>query len=149
VTSSEVAITNLLYRYAELIDSGAIDEIGTELFGRAAIRLAPPPAEPVSGPDFARLLRRMVVIHPDGTPRTRHVITNPIVEVDEQAGTAACRSYYTVLQQVGSLALQPVAAGRYHDRFARASGTWHFAERDYTMLDLVGDVSHHLIGLSR
>ena len=57
--------------------------------------------------------------YPDGTPRTKHVTTNLIVEVDDDAGTATGRSYFTVLQAVPGLPLQPIVAGRYHDRFVR------------------------------
>jgi hypothetical protein len=41
------------------------------------------------------------------------------------------------------LPLQPIAAGRYHDRFAFGDGRWRFAERR-VFVDLVGDVSRHL-----
>ena len=83
--------------------------------------------------------------YPDGTPGTKHVTTNVILEVDEQSGTAATRSYWTVLQAVPGLPLQPILAGRYHDRFASAGGSWHFTERRY-FIDLVGDLSHHMLG---
>jgi hypothetical protein len=66
------------------------------------------------------------------------------VAVDEEGGTATCRSYYTVFQQTDDLPLQPVVSGRYHDRFRRIDGEWWFAERDYTLLDMIGDVSQHL-----
>jgi len=49
-----------------------------------------------------------------------------------------------VLQAVPGLPLQPILAGRYHDRFERRSGVWWFSERRY-LVDLVGDVSHHLL----
>ena len=88
--------------------------------------------------------RSLVIVHDDGTPRTTHVTTNPIVEVDEALGTATCRSYYTVLQQLGDGPLVPIVAGRYHDRFERVADEWRFSERDYSMMDLVGDVSRHL-----
>ena len=74
-----------------------------------------------------------------------HVIANPIIEVDETAGTATCRSYYTVLQATDSLPLQVIAAGRYHDNFERADGKWRFSYRDYTLFDLAGDLSDHLL----
>ena len=83
-------------------------------------------------------------IYPCGTPRTKHVITNPIVEIDEVAGKATCRSYYTVLQATDDLPLQIVAAGRYHDAFERVDGAWRFSYRDYSLLDLKGDLSGHL-----
>ena len=143
-TSSEVAITNLLYRYAEMIDAGRFEEMADELFAHARFVVAPPPAEPIDGRAMSRLIAHTTIRYPDGTPRTKHVFSNPIVEVDDEAGTATCRSYYTVFQQTDTLPLQPVVAGRYHDRFARIEGQWAFTERDYTLLDLVGDVSQHL-----
>lgn len=144
MTSSEAAITNVLYRYAEMVDAGRFEDLAGELFAHAEFIVAPPPARRIDGAAMAGLMVATTIRHGDGTPRTRHVITNPIVEVDEQAGTATCRSYYTVLQQTETLPLQPVVAGRYHDRFARIAGEWCFTERDYTMIDMVGDVSQHL-----
>ena len=90
------------------------------------------------------LWRSSVIVYDDGTPRTRHQVSNPILAIDEEAGTATCRSTYTVLQQVPGSALQPVASGRYHDRFEKVDGAWRFSQRDFTMLDLIGDLSRHL-----
>ncbi|MFI0151531.1 nuclear transport factor 2 family protein [Streptomyces lydicus] len=61
------------------------------------------------------------------------------IEVDEQAGTAVSRSYVTVLQALPDLPLQPIAGGRYHDRFERRSGRWCFLERRIR-INLVGDM---------
>ena len=142
---AETQITNLLFRYAECIDDGDLAGAAA-LFEHARIR--------ISGPDTgedtidaARLLgiwKSLIVLHPDGTPRTKHVTTNPIVEVDEDAGTASCRSYYTVLQQTDESPLQTIVTGRYHDRFERVYGQWRFSYRDLTLIDMVGDVSQHL-----
>jgi hypothetical protein len=49
-----------------------------------------------------------------------------------------------VFQQVPGEPLQPIIAGRYHDRFERIDGVWWFAARDYTLVDLVGDLTRHL-----
>jgi 3-phenylpropionate/cinnamic acid dioxygenase small subunit len=138
---AETQIANLLYRYAECIDTGDLEGAAV-LFGHARIRVS---AEDTI--DAARLLaiwKSLIVLHPDGTPRTKHVISNPIIEVDDDAGTASCRSYYAVLQQTDELPLQTIAAGRYHDRFERVDGQWRFSYRDYALVDMVGDVSHHL-----
>jgi hypothetical protein len=89
------------------------------------------------------MLRDSVVLYEDGTPRTKHLVTNIIVEVDEEAGTAAARSYVTALQALPDLPLQPIVSGRYHDRFERRDGRWRFVERR-VHIDLVGDVSCHL-----
>ena len=88
--------------------------------------------------------KQYVKLYPCGTPRTKHVISNPIIEVDEKAGTATARSYYTVFQATDGFPLQPVAAGRYHDKLERAAGAWRFTYRDYSLLDLVGDLSFHM-----
>lgn len=143
VTSTEVAVTNLLYRYAEMVDAGQFEEL-RDLFAHARCIVLPPPAEPVDGATMADLMASTTIRYDDGTPHTRHVITNPILTVDEEGGVASCRSYYTVFQQTPSLPLQAVVAGRYHDGFARIDGEWHFTLRDYTMIDMVGDTSQHL-----
>jgi len=80
-------------------------------------------------------------VYPDGTPRTKHVTTNVMVEVD--GDTATARSYYTVMQQTEVLALQPIICGRYHDAFAKQGGAWRFTDR-LIFSDLIGDLSQHL-----
>jgi len=135
------AITNLLYRYAELIDQGDFAGVG-ELFGHARILMGG--GTVTDGPGLQAHFEEIVIRYPDGTPRTKRVTTNPIVEFGPDGTTATCRSYYTVLQQVGDTPLQPIIAGRYHDRFELVDGTWRWAERDYGLVDLVGDLSRHL-----
>ena len=141
MSTAAVEIANLLYRYAELFDAGDLDA-AAELFSHARIRAG----DDLLDRDGIRALwGALVRIHPDGTPRTRHLVTNPIIEVDESAGTASCRSYYTVLQAADGVALQVIAAGRYRDEFERVDGRWRFTSRDYT-LDLAGDLAAHLRG---
>ncbi|MFN3457680.1 MAG: nuclear transport factor 2 family protein [Novosphingobium sp.] len=140
---SATAITNLLYRYAELMDAGQLEEVAA-LFQHARVTLGGGKVAEGAAPMLEQW-RAFVRIHPCGTPRTRHVITNPIVEIDEAAGTASCRSVYTVFQQTPELPLQAIASGRYHDTFERVGGTWRFATRDYSMLDYIGDLSQHLL----
>lgn len=139
MTSSEQAIANLVYRYAELIDAGDL-EGAASLFAHARIKLG----EQIVGPEeVLAAWRRAIILYPCGTPRTKHVVTNTLIEVDEAAGTGTCRSYYTVFQQAGDSPLQPVICGRYHDRFERVDGTWRFCWRDYSLHDLIGDMSRH------
>ena len=140
--NSGVEITNLLYRYAELIDSGDLAGAAA-LFEHAKIRINGS-EDPQDNQAVLSVWRNVIKIYPCGTPRTKHVITNPIIEIDEVAGTATCRSYYTVVQATDELPLQIVAAGRYHDTFERVDGAWRFSYRDYSMLDLKGDLSGHL-----
>jgi hypothetical protein len=80
-----------------------------------------------------------------GTPKTKHVTTNVIIEVDEENNAATAKAYYTVMQAVpGSLPLQPVISGRYRDEFERVDGVWRFSRR-HMYIDLVGDLSQHLL----
>lgn len=137
------SITNLLYRYAELMDAGELEQVAA-MFADARVTMSGGVVVEGAQPMLAQW-RAYVRIYPCGTPRTRHVITNPIVDVDKHAATATCRSVYTVLQQTPDLPLQVVASGRYHDSFARVEGVWRFATRDYSMLDFTGDVSQHLL----
>lgn len=140
MSNSATEIANLLHRYAELMDAGELDSVA-ELFRHAKMKTVG------ALQDHAAMLeqwRVFVKIYPCGTPRTKHVVTNPIIEVDESANTASCRSYYNVLQETEKLPLQVIAAGRYHDEFERENGKWRFTYRDYTMLDLKGDLSNHL-----
>lgn len=137
------AITNLLYRYAELMDAGALEEVA-QLFARARVTMGGGQVVEGAAPMLEQW-RAFVRIHACGTPRTRHLVTNPIIEFDASGEAATCRSYYTVLQQTPELPLQVIAAGRYHDSFVREDGVWRFATRDYSMLDFTGDLSQHLL----
>ncbi len=80
----------------------------------------------------------------DGTPHTRHCVTNPIVEIDEVAGTAVVRYYMTVLQRTDSFPLQPVWANRYEDHLKRVHDTWRFHKR-FGSGHLPGDTTQHLL----
>jgi 3-phenylpropionate/cinnamic acid dioxygenase small subunit len=146
VTSSETQIANLLYRYAECIDEGRLSDAADMFAAAEVLRRDGGGVQVLSSADLLEFWRRKIILHVDGTPRTKHVVTNPIIDVDEAAGTAECRSTYVVLQQVGGSALQPVIAGRYHDRFTRSGGQWAFSFRDYSLRDLVGDLSSHVRG---
>ena len=141
MVSSETAIANLVYRYAEIIDSGDL-EGAAELFRHARVYMGPELGE-VGHETVLEMWRKSFIFYEGGSPRCKHVITNPIIEVDEEAGTGSCRTYYTVMQQAGDGPLQAVICGRYHDRFARVDGVWRFSHRDYSLHDLPGDLSRH------
>jgi len=140
-------IENLLYTYAERIDAGDLDGVA-ELFTHGRIHGVEGggPETVFEGPERIRALYgRTTRIHEDtGTPRTKHVTTNAIIEVDDEAGTASSRSSYVVLQATQELPLQVIITGRYGDTFHRIDGRWWFDTR--TMyVDHMGDLSHHLL----
>jgi 3-phenylpropionate/cinnamic acid dioxygenase small subunit len=131
-----------MFRYAELIDAADFDAIG-ELFANTIMTNEGVEGTIVGAEAVAKLYRRSNRVHDDGTLRTRHVTANVLVDIDEESNTATARSAFVVLQQTAKLPLQPIATGRYHDRFKRTDGEWHFAER-HIIVDHVGDVREHL-----
>jgi ketosteroid isomerase-like protein len=141
--SDAIAVTNLLYRYGELMDLGDFDGVA-DLLGEIVITVDGVPGEQRGRPSILAMYEGWTRRYDDGTPRTRHLISNPIVEVDADAGIATIRSSYTVFQQVEGLPLQPIIVGRYHDTFQRVDGEWRFARR-HLFTDLVGDLSRHLL----
>ena len=133
-------VENLIYAYAERIDLGDLAGVA-ELFRHG--RIEAQPGVVFEGFDPVRGLYEMSTrLYDDGTPRTKHVTTNLMVEVDGDTATSRC--YYTVFQQTDELPLQPIIAGRYHDRFERVDGVWRFADR-LIFSDLIGDLSRHLL----
>jgi 3-phenylpropionate/cinnamic acid dioxygenase small subunit len=80
----------------------------------------------------------------DGVPRTRHIVTNIVIDLNDDQITAQCRSYVQVLHQAPGGVLGPVAAGTYIDRVYLTNGSWKFAERRM-LLELIGDMSTHLL----
>lgn len=137
------AVETLIMTYAERVDLGDYEGVAA-LFAHATYR-AEHGGEITSQEGSAAVLATfegMVRRYDDGTPRTKHVTTNVMVEVDGDTATSRC--YYTVLQQTDELPLQPIIAGRYHDRFERVDGEWRFADR-LIFSDLIGDLSRHLL----
>jgi SnoaL-like domain len=138
------AISKLIITYAERVDLGDFAGVGV-LFEHSTYRsaLGDDVVTYTGSGDVQSTMETMVKRYDDGTPRTKHVTTNLIIDVDDGAGTATGKSYFTVLQQVDDLPLQVIIAGRYHDRFERVGGEWQFSDR-LIFSDLIGDLSHHL-----
>lgn len=135
--ADKLEVTELLYRYAELIDAGDFDGVG-ELLGRGAFMGV------AGGPAIAKLFAHTTRRFPDhgNRTRTRHLVLNPIVDVDGSRATA--RSTFCVVQHVpDAVPLQPIVVGRYADVFARDDEGWYFTERTVDV-EMVGDVSAHL-----
>jgi ketosteroid isomerase-like protein len=143
MTDSGIQLANLIGRYAECIDRGDFDGMA-ELLADASVA-DEHGNSPLRGQDAIRqLFASTARLYEDGTPRTKHVTTNLILEIDEVGGLATARSYWTVFQAVEGLPLQPILAGRYLDAFERSQGQWRFSERRFA-IDLVGDVGHHML----
>jgi 3-phenylpropionate/cinnamic acid dioxygenase small subunit len=136
------AIRTLLYRYCELMDAGDFDGVAA-LFIDATLTDESGTVVAEGREGALRLWSKGTRLH-DGSPRTRHITANSIIDVDEAAATATARSSYVVFQATEALSLQPIITGRYRDTFARSvEGVWHFKERCF-LVDQVGDLSNHL-----
>jgi 3-phenylpropionate/cinnamic acid dioxygenase small subunit len=137
-------IENLIYRYAELIDDGDLEGVA-ELFRHAEIVST---VHNVRHHGFDEVLQMYKascrIYETTGTPLTKHLTTNVIIELDKSGKMASARSYYTVIQATDSLPLQPIISGRYKDRFRQVDTQWLFASREM-IVDLIGDCSAHLL----
>jgi len=137
------AIQNLVYRYCDRLDRGDLAGMA-ELFAGADVYLPADP-DPIRDPKrILELYRQYTRIYPDsGTPKTRHVTTNLMIE-SEGDSAARAQSYVIVFQATDVFKLQPVIGGRNLDRFIKADGRWRFRERRIET-DLFGDLSAHLL----
>jgi hypothetical protein len=138
------AVARLVFGYADRLDAGDLAGMAA-YFDRARLRTASGEGATFTGAaEVLAAFDGSVQRFEDGTPSTKHVTTNLIVDADETAGTATARSYFTVLQSRPDLPLQPIVAGRYEDTFARdGDGRWYFTDR-LIVIEHFGDVSHHL-----
>jgi 3-phenylpropionate/cinnamic acid dioxygenase small subunit len=140
--ADKLAITELLYRYAELIDAGDFDGVG-RLLARATFGSSGP--QGASGAEnIAKLFGATTRRYPGhgNTPRTRHLVLNPIVDVTDNTATA--RSTFCVVQNTETVPLQPIVVGRYLDTFSCDDAGWYFTSRRVDV-EMIGDISAHLM----
>ena len=149
VTAAEAAgavhaVSNLIYCYAERIDEGDFAGVA-DIFARATLTFEGF-GDAISGRDaIEKLYTNTTRRYEDGTPRTKHVMTNLIVDVADDGVRASSRSYFTVLQAVpGGLSLQPVIAGRYRHTFEKVDGHWRVSTM-HVIIDLTGELGHHML----
>ncbi|HZO07186.1 MAG TPA: nuclear transport factor 2 family protein [Solirubrobacterales bacterium] len=91
--------------------------------------------------EIERFYANQVVTH-DGDPRTRHVISNHVVDIDGEGAHGRC--YFTVLMKPPRQPIQIVVCGRYFDTFERHEGAWRFL-RKVIQVDYLTDISEHFL----
>lgn len=144
MTDPALAVSNLIIRYAELMDLGDFEGVGA-LFEHAGVTTDLSEEVRFGAKLMQEQMETWTRRYPDnGTPHTKHVTTNLIIEVADDEQTATSRCYYTVFQQTPEIALQPIIVGRYHDEFAIIDGAWCFTKRHY-INEFFGDLSQHLL----
>jgi 3-phenylpropionate/cinnamic acid dioxygenase small subunit len=127
-------ITDMMFRYAELFDTGQFDEFSA-LFQHGHWHRAEPGVEGTRS-----WIEKYVRVY-DGSPRTKHVTTN--VRVDVDGDTATATAYVTIFQALPDFPLQPIFSGRYQDELSRIDGQWWWTHRA-VVNDLYGDASRHV-----
>jgi 3-phenylpropionate/cinnamic acid dioxygenase small subunit len=144
VEDPRVSCAQLIYRYAELIDLGDFEGVG-ELLNDAEVTVESGDYAPRGRDQVLEMYTGTTRRYPDdGTPKTKHVMTNVMVDLDGPSA-ARSRSYFTVFQAVpGHLALQPIVAGRYRHRFELREQGWRIVGK-HIIVDLTGELAHHLL----
>jgi hypothetical protein len=140
--SSVDEITNLIYEYYHRMDLGNYEGVAS-LYGETAQMRDGVTGASWTGKDETFALWKGLVKIYDGIPLTKHCVTNVVVDVDEDAGTASAKCYVIEFQATEHLPLQPVIVGRWYDELERADGKWRFKTRTW-FSDLVGNLSAHL-----
>ena len=134
------SVRALVVAYAERLDAGDLDGVAT-LFEHGVFRSSRGGA-PLEGRAAVRQMYDPVILYDEGTPRTKHVLGNIEIYVEE-VGTARASCTFVVFQAVPGVELRAVLSGRYQDRFEVVDGEWRFVER-VVHPDLLGDLRHHM-----
>ena len=137
---SATQILNLIYTLAAKFDAGDF-EGAARMLSEGVFEMGQ--GQQVSASEMLALWKDILILY-NGSPRTRHVVTNTALEIGEKSGFATCRSVYSVWQQPPDKPLSLIVSGRYDDEFICEGGVWRFAKRAYQQMDLVGDLSNHL-----
>ena len=147
MTCDSCEIKNLVYRYADLIDSGDLQGVASLLAGATLVTGDGSGVETeIRGEqEILGLYRAFARLYEDdGTPHTLHLTGNVMVEVEPGGETARAQSVAVVFQALDGFPLQPIITVRYHDNFTRGGDGWCFSLRRIETR-LVGDLSHHLL----
>ena len=132
--SAQKKITDLMNLYCTAIDSGDL-----KTFGRLFANATWVAEGRVPGPESMSNM----ILYEDGTPRTKHVITNLTLDIDEAAGSAIGHCYVTVYQQTTEFPLQAIFVGEYYDTFSLSAQGWGFTRREIRH-SLIGNMRAHL-----
>jgi 3-phenylpropionate/cinnamic acid dioxygenase small subunit len=131
-------IENLMSRYCRLYDSGDFEGYAQLFAGARVVG----PLSTLSGEGEVVAYHRANCLLYDGSPQTRHVVTNVEIDIADDGVTAKARSYVTVYQALADFPLQAIFVGGYNDEFVKTDGEWRFAQREAVAF-LVGDLSRH------
>ena len=129
-------IRRLNHRYAELVDHGRLREFA-QMFSRATWRGF------TGSDDLLAYLHENVIIYPDGTPRTHHLVSNLDITLtgDDRAESTSVITIYQARWSSGEIRV--ITVNDYRDTYRLESGVWRFESR-WVVRRLEGDMSEHL-----
>ena len=119
--NAQEEIISLMNEYCYAIDSGDFVTFA-ELFQNAEWI--------AEGKKPSKESANNIIIYEDGTPKTKHTITNISIDVDEERNKAIAHSYVTVFQGTENFPLQVIFSGDYFDEFKKIDGAWCFSKRE-------------------
>jgi len=145
---ARLAVEETLFGYAEAIDAGELERLHGLL---AACTLTLPDGTTLKGGQaVAEHYAGLVIFYDDdeqpvdygqGTPRTKHVMSNLQLDFAADLSAVDVRSYFTVYQGLGGHNAI-IAGGRYVDAFNYTMHGWQMVSRTLH-LDHAGDMSRH------
>ena len=135
--AAEKEIWRTLCAYCEAIDNADFDRVAS-LWKHGRWPFADGPgSEPMR-----RWLEERVILY-DGKTYTKHQMTNVVIDVDEDAGTAFFTIYSSIWQALPGTKPELIIYTRLNGTFERVDGRWWW--KDLELLpDLVGDTSRHV-----
>ncbi len=138
VLADEQEIVRVLHDCAAAYDAGRFDEVAG-YFADGVWHVGPDAA--LTAGDVAAFLHGNIELY-DGSPRTRHVISNVRVEVRDDGAAAHAESVVIVYQALPAGPIKILVRGAYHDDFVRTD-RWRLAERRSTT-DAVDGIETHI-----
>jgi hypothetical protein len=137
--ASEKEIWRTLCAYCERIDAGDLDGVA-RLWKHGKWPFADEPGSE----SMRRWLEERVILY-DGQTHTKHQLTNAVIDVDDETGTATFTCYASIWQALADFTLQPLIHARFNGTFERLDGQWWWKTLEM-MPDLVADTSRHVRG---
>lgn len=134
------AIQALIHTYPKRLDAGDLSGMA-QLFADADVYFPDGSVCRADSAGVEKAFRDFLRLYDGGIPRTRHMMSNVIIQ-PEGENAASATSYVMVFQQTDALPLQPIIGGDYRDQFVRRDGLWRFSKRVIGN-DLFGDLSAH------
>ena len=140
--NAETQIANLLHRYADAVDRGDFDTVAT-LLKSGSILDSEGTCLANGYAQVLEMYNNLIRLYADGTPKTQHVLSNLILQLNGDGSSASAKAYYSVFQKQDDGSIKAIICGQYQSKFKKVDGKWVFIEHRMHPR-IVGDMSRHL-----